>query len=269
MKKVLFLAALFAATTGFSQELVSKKGERFLPEAGDFAIGVDAAPFLNYFGNMFNSGFNPGFTNEFSNLNHLTGKMFIDENTAYRGQLVIGLTRASVFDMVPNASAGGNMVENTTRFGETNIGLVGGIEKRRGTGRLVGYYGGEAGIIINSLTVTNEFGNSLNADNTNGGVARELESKSGLGFTFGVRGFAGVEYFILPKMSLGLEYGWGLGFFTQGYGETTTERFDLGSGSVVTETVEGTSRASFIGFDTDNTNYLAGGAGMIRLNFHF
>ncbi|MEJ6680882.1 MAG: hypothetical protein QNL21_02200, partial [Flavobacteriales bacterium] len=35
---------------------MSKKGESMLPEAGDYAIGFDAAPFLNYVGNFLNSG---------------------------------------------------------------------------------------------------------------------------------------------------------------------------------------------------------------------
>jgi hypothetical protein len=265
MKKLsVIAAACLFATVSFGQDLVSKKGEKFLPEAGDFAIGVDAAPFLNYFGNMFNSGFNQGFTNEFSNLNHLTGKMFVDENTAYRGQLVIGLNRSSDFEQVTSATNANEFVEDQTRVGSTNIGLVGGLEKRRGMGRLVGYYGGELGFILQSQTTTYEYGNALTADNPG---TRVTEDKTGATFTFGLRGFAGVEYFILPKMSLGLEYGWGLGLMTTGYGEQTTERWE--NGSVVSQTTEGTERSSSFGFDTDNNNYLAGGAGMIRLNFHF
>ena len=38
------------------QDLTSKKGETMLPEAGDWAVQFDAAPFLNYAGNLFNAG---------------------------------------------------------------------------------------------------------------------------------------------------------------------------------------------------------------------
>ena len=65
-KRVLLVASIFAATFTFAQdgaELTSKKGETILPEAGDYAIGFNAAPFLNYAGNLFSSagsfGFNP------------------------------------------------------------------------------------------------------------------------------------------------------------------------------------------------------------------
>lgn len=57
MKKTLLVAAaaLFASVT-FAQEgiITNKKGTPILPQAGDYAIGVDATPFLEYFGNMFN-----------------------------------------------------------------------------------------------------------------------------------------------------------------------------------------------------------------------
>ncbi|MCB0380481.1 MAG: hypothetical protein KDD24_04440 [Flavobacteriales bacterium] len=54
-KRLLFVAAIFAATATFAQDgLTSKKGEAYLPEAGDWAIGIDANPFLNYAGNLFN-----------------------------------------------------------------------------------------------------------------------------------------------------------------------------------------------------------------------
>ena len=58
-KKVLFVASLFLATATFAQDgLTSKKGEAYLPEAGDWALGFDANPFLNYAGNMFNGSLN-------------------------------------------------------------------------------------------------------------------------------------------------------------------------------------------------------------------
>jgi hypothetical protein len=42
----------------FSQNLVSIKGEPFLPGKKDWSIGIDATPFLNYAGNMFSSAGN-------------------------------------------------------------------------------------------------------------------------------------------------------------------------------------------------------------------
>ena len=54
MKKSIALVALaFGVSSAFAQDLTSKKGEPFLPEAGDYMIGIDANPFLNYLGNFF------------------------------------------------------------------------------------------------------------------------------------------------------------------------------------------------------------------------
>lgn len=50
------LAFILAATV--IAQPVSKKGEPFLPEAGEYALGVDAAPFLFYLGNIFSDNQN-------------------------------------------------------------------------------------------------------------------------------------------------------------------------------------------------------------------
>ena len=52
-KSITILAFAFGITGAFAQDLTSKKGEPILPEAGDWAIGIDATPFLNYAGNFF------------------------------------------------------------------------------------------------------------------------------------------------------------------------------------------------------------------------
>ena len=82
MKKSIIILALVFFCIGYSaqaQDLTSKKGETMLPEEGDYAIGFDADPFLDYVGNFLNSGatspdadFVPG-----TNL-AIVGKMFKD-----------------------------------------------------------------------------------------------------------------------------------------------------------------------------------------------
>ena len=42
-------------TTSPTTPLVSKKGYTILPQAGDYAIGIDAVPMLKYAGNIFNN----------------------------------------------------------------------------------------------------------------------------------------------------------------------------------------------------------------------
>ena len=53
MKKLIALAATTSlVTSAFAQDLTSKRGEPILPEAGDYMIGIDANPFLNYIGRL-------------------------------------------------------------------------------------------------------------------------------------------------------------------------------------------------------------------------
>ena len=53
MKKSLILAALLIGAGSAQAQLTSKKGEAYLPEAGDWSFGVDATPFLTYMGGLF------------------------------------------------------------------------------------------------------------------------------------------------------------------------------------------------------------------------
>lgn len=132
---------------------------------------------------------------------------------------------------------------DTYRYSSSSIVLGGGYEKRRGHGRLQGSYGGEILFAFdegstekftygNALTQnTDVFNPNVDPENptytTNWGnnyynnqieevagidEGRLLERKTGPAFGIGVRGFIGVEYFFVPKMSIGGEFGWGLGF---------------------------------------------------------
>src|SRR5687768_8971920 len=95
MKKTIITMSLALIITGaFAQEttgLTSKKGEAILPEAKDWAISFDAVPFLNYVGNLFSgatgSNTSPGASWVNPGTMTITGKMFKDEKTAYRGSL--------------------------------------------------------------------------------------------------------------------------------------------------------------------------------------
>ena len=81
MKKSIALVALaFGVSNAFAQDLTSKKGEPFLPEAGDYMIGIDATPFLNYVGNFFGkTAANAAPTFNFMNGNKMIlGKYFKD-----------------------------------------------------------------------------------------------------------------------------------------------------------------------------------------------
>ncbi len=308
-KSVLGLALAFGVSSAFAQDLTSKKGEPILPEAGDWAISTDATPFLNYAGNFFGKSSNnvaPTFNFLGSN-NVILGKYFKDEKTAYRGGLNIGYNTQSSNNLVTQdhinaasiTASGADLpkVTDNQKISTVGIGLTAGIEKRKGKTRLQGYYGAEAFIYIGSTTTKTKYGNafsdstSMGANSTtsfapagsgstatsNTVTSRVTEVKNGTNFQFGVRGFIGVEYFILPKMSLGGEFGWGIGIQTWGAGQTTTEtaynNTKITNVAVQQATYNSVSKlpakSSEFTIGTDNKNSAFGPTGSLRLNFYF
>jgi hypothetical protein len=169
-KKVLFVASLFLATATFAQDgLTSKKGEAYLPEAGDWAIGFDGTPFLDYVGNMFNgtsgnsvtAGWQPinvgdvNTTNPFNvgPMYTLSGKYFKDEKTAYRVKVRIGFgstTRSNVLDTSATTVTG--EITDEAKQSHFAFTIGGGIEKRKGNTRIQGFYGGELLFSMGSMS---------------------------------------------------------------------------------------------------------------------
>ncbi|MFN8714651.1 MAG: hypothetical protein ACK5Z2_17520 [Bacteroidota bacterium] len=298
-KSTLMVAALaFVVTTAFAQDLTSKKGEPILPEAGDYSIGIDATPFLNYFGNFIGgNGLNaaPGW-NHLNGLNTIVGKMYVTPNMAYRGILRIGLNSNTSKAMIGDASVTTPptypnlpaMKEDVMKSSSSFIGLGAGLEYRRGKTRLQGFYGAEAflwtsassskytygnalssTVTVNGGTTTNFGTNTLN--DTYGNSARSITNKSGRTIGIGVRGFVGAEYFIIPKLSVGGEFGWGVGFSTTGASSNEIE--SVNGATPGKQTLEGTSSNQLI-LDTDRNAFGTGAtqfapSASLRLNFHF
>lgn len=285
MKKSVLTVALIigAATTTMAQD------KQYTPESGDWAIGIDATPFLTYFGNFIggNDGNVAPSWNFLTSNQTITGKMFVEDDVAYRGALRLGFVNNSSNSMVGQDGAAAptypnlpSMVEDTYKMGMTNIGLSGGMEMRKGSGRLQGFYGGELGIAFSSTSSTYTYGNAMTTTgatstdfgtgNLNGdpvyGNGRLLSQSGGGTFGLGIRGFIGAEYFVLPKLSIGGEFGWGIAFTSTG---AMTETWESTDGSAIaTIEHEGTKSSSF-GIDTDSNNTVFGTAGSIRMTFHF
>ncbi|MCW3076194.1 MAG: hypothetical protein JWO32_803 [Bacteroidetes bacterium] len=248
----------------------------------------------------------------FTTAQTITGKYFKDAQTAFRGSVRIGINSNSVRNMTTDRGAVTSgtaavypssqpMKENVWKRSNTVIGLAGGIEKRKGKTRLQGYYGGEVGIYLNMMKDKFTYGNALvapgagvtnpvsvtNSDAFTGvtnidvappiqgvaGSARATQIKNGTVFSFGVRGFVGAEYFILPKMSLGGEFGWGIGLSTTGASTTSWESVgqsgSAGSNATVgTTEIKGSKQGGF-SLDTDGKNSVWGPTGALRLNLYF
>ena len=237
--------AVIALTGTMNAQLTSKKGENYLPQAGDYAIGADASSMLSYFGNMLNGGTNTGFGMGYTNgATAITGKKFMTDKMAYRGMVRVGFGSDKV--TTPNGTN-----EDVVTNSYNNITLGGGIENRRGNTRLQGYYGAMAMISLGGSKTSYEYGA--------GAAAGDItEEKAGSTFGLGVRAFVGAEYFVLPKISIGGEFGWGLGFSSTGASETTIQGADAVTGG----------KSSSFGLDTDNNAFGVAPAAVL-VHFHF
>lgn len=193
----------------------SKSGQNILPSAGDVALGIDAAPFLQYMGNFFTNSNNssPSF-NGVGNITESTnttiyGKYFTAEDKAFRARLSLGRNSLKLTTEVPDLNSDDpedvtkdSQAERTTAV---EIGL--GYELRRGYGRLQGFVGGEVILGAGNTSTKNKYGNKLTEDFP---FQRTLSTKEDRFSTVGLGAFIGVEYFIAPKVSIGGELGLGL-----------------------------------------------------------
>lgn len=276
------------AVYGFSQP-VSKKGEPYLPAEGDWAIAIDAAPFLEYFGNFFSDNENKAPHAKFANNNfHLKLKKFKTPELAYRASLRFNIYNHTIKDFSPEYSTEptNTMVEDKYSQMFTNFYAAVGIEKRKGNTRVQGFYGIEGGFGFGTEKHKFDYGNKITNENTNpvrsefniegqqgnlgsnftevGGFITEY--KMGTTFTIGAQAFVGAEVFIFPKWSVGFEFAVGVGFQYTGNGNSISEQWTIPVGGnaeqfVTTVTDSGGSTT----FSVDNHN--TGGA--IFMTFYF
>lgn len=213
MKKIILSAvALMAFGFASAQDLKSKKGENYLPEAGDWAISFQANPFLVYFGQV--AGGNVpavggGFTANSPVTNAFVGKKFIDAKSAYRviANFGFGSNNIAAGDFVGAGDINGDGVAEFATYKQSTLNLQAGLGKewRKGSTRLQGFYGADA-LIGFSSTKWSETNNPVANDSFDAGTSINL----------GVTGFIGAEYFILPKMSIGAQYNYGLQIASNG-----------------------------------------------------
>ncbi len=292
MKKILIsLTMVFGIIVMVNgQELVSKKGFTILPEAGDYVIGFNAIPVVDFFLNVSdvwdNSGqtaVHPGYVTGFNQV--LVGKYFLEDQKAIRGKLAInsGSTKTNTFfdnpDDVFNGVAEPGELQDVNKISGTNIILGGGMEFRRGHNRVQGFYGGEALLGFMSSSIHNTWAVTMdNTSITNGYTngngtgldGRLLDSKSGMAITFGLRGFAGIEYFFAPKISIAAEFGWGFGITTNPRGSVTTENWNAADVAAEETVSEGANSGSSMGFVVDDgIGQALGSSAALTMYFHF
>ena len=228
--------------------MMSKRGEYILPEAGDFALGINALPMVEYFGNMFNG--HAGNTTSFGTFTHrlvsttpiLFGKYYLTDKTAIRAGLLIGVynttDRENVMmnQQIPDPLV---TVTDVMKSTETDLGIGADYLMYRGKGRVQGFYGGGISFNYTKTKATYNYGNLITTEFsspywydftaptpglTSGGT-RPLSQSGDRSYGVILSGVVGVEYFIAPKISIGGEFRLGLYTGYDTYGTTTVERW--------------------------------------------
>jgi hypothetical protein len=195
---------------------------------------------------------------------------------AYRAGINIGMTSITQNAYTADvASTTGALVIDEKKTSTNQIMLTGGMEWRKGSTRLQGFYGAELGIGFGGgLKETYTFGN--NYDFTTNPIqnhavdgttdVQSTEQKGGI--MFGLRGFVGAEYFVMPKLAIGGEFGWGLGLVTTGEGTSTVSQTNGTGTALETVTNETVAKGSVFNLGTDNSG-MFGPTGSLRISFYF
>lgn len=296
MKKFnLLIAILLIGSQGISAQdnaaisLKNKKGAEVLPQVGDWSFGIAANPFLQYAGNLLNGNtYNNtpyfGTANLPNNdvLDNVSGLSFFGkyvkrQDLFYRTRFnVNAYTQSNLYsiekDVLLPDVFNVEYVTDKMIYNGTNLLLGLGIEKRKGSGRVQGFYGAELILGYGASNYRYEYGNPMTFEfptprsyNYGASLSRVLEARNGRSFAMGGRGFIGVEYFVAPKVSIGGELGYTLGFQVNGRSTTVNERFNPES-MKAEKTVSKSYRnsgTSYLGMGLD------GGSSNIILFFYF
>lgn len=255
-KQVLSIAFALVAVVANAQDMNSKRGTPILPEAGDWSIGFNAVPFLDWaFDKTRIMSSSAATTAEFAMDYQLDQTIVLQkmktENKAMRLKFRFETMSNKEFKNVDKSgSTTDEEVEDSKVYKNRNIQVSYASLTYRGKGRLKGFYGVEGMIGLNDGgRTTYNYSNEINADYTNpasgdfgdnlSGGSRDLKVKDRGNYSLGVSGVIGVEYFFAPKMSVACEYTWGAMYSRTGKGKETSEAWDPDSNSVKETETEG------------------------------
>lgn len=221
----LTILALILTFSAIAQEEKTKEEKRYVPQAGDIAVGIDGGPLFDYVGNMFNGTQNNGLN---FNENTLYLRYFIADNAAIRGVLSINnSTNINRFYVQDDAAffedpLTNKQLEDVQTQKNRNMMLRVGYQGFREYKRLVGFYGADLGFRYQKNSTIYEYGNQMTVLNPNpttqwGNLSpRNLEVIGGSVKTIFVGAFTGAEYYFMPGFCVGGEFGLSYGTSFQG-----------------------------------------------------
>jgi hypothetical protein len=278
---LLFLAVNISAQeeAASSGVLTNKKGIPILPKKGDCAIGISANPFLNYVGNMFNNTANNSLALSSYTLYF---KYYLADNAAVRVFLDLDNSKSLYKEYVRDDAAyltyplSQAKVIDTRSVKDNYLGIGLSVQKYRGYGRLQGFYGIYANYYQGRTQTEYTYGNVITeanpdpsnyyegvADNSAGGAGRKLYDDGGFGRSLGLGLLGGVEFFFMPKASIGVELDLG---YSYNWSTQSNAKYEIWDGEKVSEY----ERPSSPGTHSSSLyTYLPTTYGGLFLMFHF
>ncbi len=239
----MLLSTFLIAKSQQDSILKSKKGKVILPEKHTCALGISGNSFFNYLGNLFSNSGNNRLNLDLVGNNTLYGKYFVSKRNAIRMRFYLNLNSANYENKIPYDldPSGREIVTDKLDQMSTNYTIASGYERRHDCGRLQVFGGAE--LLLSRSYTTNKYsyGNKFSTTNPNPTTSlfnstggnysrisnRVLNSNNDSGFGYGLRTFIGLEYFFLPKISVGGEFGISGIMYTNGINSSNTEFWDF------------------------------------------
>lgn len=296
MKKLIVIilsACLFPAML-WAEE---KQQKQYLPEEGDWALGIDVVPILKYIGNAFNGtdgsngldhvGGTPFTSGHFGNQGlmptvSIMGKYMLTDEWAVRANVGLMISSAndkaySIDDkaLAENPFSEAKVVDGA-RYDRNGMSMLLGAEYRKGSRRIQGVFGAGLLFAFQNSKETYSWGNALTEINQSPtshsfanmptlptGYRALKQNGAGSDFYLGLTGSAGVEWFVAPKIALGAEVNLSLYYIfgTQTYVES--EGYNATLGKVETRTDLYAPGSNGIYFGTESLG------GSLYMTFYF
>lgn len=296
MKKIIAIilsACLFPAMLWAED----KEQKQYLPEEGDWALGIDVVPILKYIGNAFNGtngtnelshvGGTPFTSGHFGNQGlmptvSIMGKYMLTDEWAVRAN--VGLMISSANDkayspddkaLLTNPFSEAKVVDGA-RYDRNGMSMLLGAEYRKGARRIQGVFGAGLLFAFQNSKETYSWGNALTEINQSPtshafanmptlptGYRALKQNGAGSDFYLGLTGSAGIEWFVAPKIALGAEVNLSLYYIfgTQTYVES--EGYNATLGKVETRTDLYAPGSNGIYFGTESLG------GSLYMTFYF
>ena len=232
----------------------------YLPEKGDFSVGISLNPLLNFVGNIFNGSENNAIGNiggesSLSGLDSyekgvtpdisIMGKYMLTNSWGVRANIGLMIGNDQYNEYVQNDEAvmqnpfDESKLVDTKNITSSGVSIMLGTEYRKGKKRIQGVFG--AGLLLgfktnkisydysNQMTTINQLPSTAWDDVYNEYGYRTLVAQGGNDCFLGATGSVGVEWFVAPKVALGAEVNLNIYYVFGGQRYVETEGYNSSS----------------------------------------